>query len=290
MTRRLAFPCVAAFPLAALVAVASLGGIVLPATYASETASWAAQGVGQDWVNLAVAVPWLSLSGLFALRGSRRALLLLAGALAYLVYSFLIYALAVHFNSLFLVYCAVLGLSFFSLTSIGLELHDKNPSSWYREGVPVRLAGGLLITIGLLFASLWLREVLPALAQGTVPVTIVEAGLFTNPVHVLDLSICLPALLIAGVSILRRRGLGYVLAPVLLGFGVLMAIAIAGMILLLSRRGLPVGLAVPSFLGVLALACTAVLVSFLRHLQPSPPSPLSSGPKSAPCADHAVAN
>jgi hypothetical protein len=105
----------AAPALAALLALATLGGILLRSTYARETSTWAAQGTGQDWVNLLVVVPWMSLSGRRAARGSRRALLLLGGGLIYLVYGFLAYAFAVHFNVLFLLYCAVLGLSFFSL-------------------------------------------------------------------------------------------------------------------------------------------------------------------------------
>jgi hypothetical protein len=290
MTRRPTFPGVAAFPLAALVAMASLGGIFIPSTYARETASWAAQGVGQDWVNLVVAVPWLALSGLFALRGSRGALLLLGGALVYVVYSFLIYALAVHFNSLFLVYCAVLGLAFFSLATIGSELLGKDTSSWYQGRVPVHLAGGLLVAIGAVFAGLWLRDVLPALLQGTPPATIAEAGLFTNPVQVLDLSICIPALFVAGISVFRRRSLGYVLAPVLLGFSVLMAVAIGGMILLLERRGLPVGLAIPALLGLLALTSAAVLASFLIHLRPSPSSESSSTTPAVRDSRHSVAH
>src|SRR5262252_1287924 len=101
-------PIVAAYPLAALVVLASIGGLLVDDVYARESANWAAQGVGQDWVDLVVAVPWLVLSGIFAQRGSRAALLLLAGGLVYTLYEFVIYALALHFNALFLVYCAVL--------------------------------------------------------------------------------------------------------------------------------------------------------------------------------------
>ena len=49
----------AAPALAALLALAALGGILLPSTYARKTSTWAAQGTGQDWVNLLVVVPWM---------------------------------------------------------------------------------------------------------------------------------------------------------------------------------------------------------------------------------------
>ncbi|HSP18341.1 MAG TPA: hypothetical protein VLQ79_02430, partial [Myxococcaceae bacterium] len=77
-------------PLAALVAWSALGGIFLPSTYARETASWAAQGMGQDWVNLLLVAPTLAVGGVLALRGSFRARLVLGGALVYTLYSFLL--------------------------------------------------------------------------------------------------------------------------------------------------------------------------------------------------------
>lgn len=56
---------------AVLVAAASAAGIFLKSIYAQETASWAAQGIGQDFVNLAVAVPALLASAWFLREGLR---------------------------------------------------------------------------------------------------------------------------------------------------------------------------------------------------------------------------
>jgi hypothetical protein len=263
------FPVVAAFPLAALVAASSLGGIVLPSSYARESASWAAQGVGQDWVNLVLVVPWLVLTGVGSGRGSRKAFLLLCGALVYTLYSYVIYAFAVHFNALFLVYCAVLGLSFFALVSAVAIVAREDVRSWYQPDAPVRLAAGLQIGIAVIFAALWLADVIPALVSRTLPAGLAELGLLTNPVHVLDLSVLLPALAVGGVSLLRRRSLGYFLGPVMLTFAVLMAIAIAGMILMMSARGIPADLTVAGVLGGLSGASALVLVSLLRRVRPA---------------------
>ena len=103
MTR---WPAYCAVVISALVVLSSLVGILDPATYARETATWVAQGVGQDWANLLVVAPFLALAGVLALRVSRLATVLLGGGLIYVMYSFVLYSFAVHFNSLFLVYCA----------------------------------------------------------------------------------------------------------------------------------------------------------------------------------------
>lgn len=44
-----------------------------------------------------------------------------------------------------------------------------------------------------------------------------DTGLATNPVHVLDLAIFLPAMALAGVLLARRHASGFGLAPVVLG-------------------------------------------------------------------------
>lgn len=253
--------------LAILVAVSALGGIALPSTYAQETATWAAQGIGQDWVNLLLVTPWMALSAWGAQRGSRRATLLLGGALIYCVYSYLFYAFAVHFNTLFLVYCAALGLSTFALVALGLGLARGDARALYDERLPRRLVGGTLVGLAALFAAMWLSEVIPALLRGSAPPSTIEAGLFTNPVHVLDLSLVLPAMAVAGVSLLRGGALGAALAPLLLGFSVLMTAAIGGMVVVMWQRGVTAEPAMAGVFAVVAAATAAELAWLLRTLR-----------------------
>ena len=128
---------------AALVATAALGGIFLPATYRREAPSWAAQGIGQDWVNLLLVAPAIAVLSVVVARGSRSARLLLGGALLYVVYSFLLYAFAVHFNPLFLVYCAALGLGFYGLQGLLLELWPEPMWNCVRHRRPPAGRGGV---------------------------------------------------------------------------------------------------------------------------------------------------
>ena len=261
------FAISAAFPLALLLAVASLVGILSPATYARETENWAAQAVGQDWVDLLFGVPWLVMSAWASLRGSRRARILLAGGLAYTAYELVIYAFAVHFNALFLVYCASLGLSLLSLLGVVAGLAREDAPRWFEDTVPIRTPGIFLVTIGVAFALLWLAEILPALARGSIPPSVAEAGLLTNPVHVIDLSTVLPAHVAAGVLLLRRHRAGYVAAPVVLAFGVLMALSIAGMMIVMQMRGLEQTVAVAAGMAALSAATATVLALMLRRLR-----------------------
>lgn len=248
---RVRFAATAALTAAALVAIAALTGLVAPATYARETAIWRAEAISQDWANLFVDVPWLVASALFALRGSRRARLLLAGGLVYTAYTYATYAFAVRFNALFLIYCGALGTSAYALRALSADLRDA--ASWFSPRAPVRLAGGFAMACALAFAALWLAQIIPALARGTAPAEVEAAGLLTNPVHVLDLALVLPAMFTGGWLLWNRRPGGYAVVTVLLGFTVVMAAALTT-------------LAIP-FVGLVALAA-GVLVAMLRAMRP----------------------
>jgi hypothetical protein len=252
-----------AFPLALLIAIASLGGLCIPSLYARETANWAAQAIGQDWVDLLFAVPWLLVTGALASKGSRLGLLLLAGGYLNSLYTFVIYALGMHFNAMFLVYCAALGASVFGLAGVVRKLGRCDVASWHFAPRETRVAAYFLIAIGMVFGFAWLSDVLPALFWGRVPASIAEAGTPTNPVYVIDLSVVLPLHLVAGVALLRGRAIGKWLAPMVLAFGVLMALSIAGMTVVMAARGVDASLGVAGGMACVAAASAAVLAQLL---------------------------
>ncbi|HVK89416.1 MAG TPA: hypothetical protein VM513_35075 [Kofleriaceae bacterium] len=250
----------AATVLAVLLALAAAGGIWLPSVYARETPSWTAQGTGQDWIDLVVVAPLLGACAVW-LRRSRAWQLLFGGALGYLIYSFVLYAFAMHFNALFLVYCAVLGVASYALLGLAIVLRRDQPAPAPR----LASAGGwFLIVTGVAFYALWLSSVVPALIAGEPPAELAEVGLITNPVHVLDLALVLPALILAGISLRRRRPLAATVGPIAMTFNTLMSLALVGMMLAMRARGVPTDAAVTAVLAVMCAISAALLATFLR--------------------------
>lgn len=252
------------------VALSSAGGIWLPSTYAHETASWGAQGMGQDYVDLFFVVPLLLAATFLAARGGRVALLVIGGIFGYLVYSFVLYAFCVHFNSLFFIYTAALGLSGYSLVLVALRLLKERVDIWFDLERPTRFPALFLILTALAFYFLWLSEDIPALLHGTHPKSLDEVGLPSNPVHVLDLGLTLPAMFLAGAALLKKKPFGYFFFPVVIVLCAVMAVAIGGMTVMMAQKGVVNDLTITWVFGGMALTDLAVLAYFLRSLRPAP--------------------
>ena len=236
--------------LCGLIAFVSCTGLLTPGFYAQETLNWQAQSIGQDIVDLFLIVPVLLVSGIMSFNGKPVAAQVWAGTIIYLIYTFLIFCFAVHFNIMFIGYCLVLGLSFYSL-AIFFPLKSADVES---KHTPWRKITGIYFNaIGILFYFLWLSEILPATINNSIPETLSDAGLFTNPVHVLDLSIVLPGIFISGILLWRQNATGYMLAPVILTFLILMDCTIGALIVIMSQRGLEADMSIVWTMGALAL-------------------------------------
>ncbi|HEX9611717.1 MAG TPA: hypothetical protein VF978_07490 [Gemmatimonadales bacterium] len=163
-------------------------------------------------------------------------------------------ALGICWNRLFLVYLALFGLSLFALI-IGFAGTDANHvRATFRSRPPVRWVAGYLIVIAVLVAGMWLAEEVGALLSSTVPPSVLQFEAPTNIVHVFDLGIVLPAMVLAAAMLLRGRPWGYVLAPVLLVKAATIGLWVVAMIWFSARQGYHV----PVSYTLLFVALTAV--------------------------------
>jgi hypothetical protein len=250
--------------LALLTAASSAGGLFLPSIYLQETLPWATQLRGGDAVTLLIVAPVLLVSAALSRRGAIPARMVWQGTLLLLLYNFAIYAFAVHFNGLFLVYCGVLGLSFYSLLNSLLSHPSQEIADRYGPRAPVKTMAVVFFLLALAFAAQGLREIVPALLAGRPPGIVSDCGLLSYPVHVLDLSLFLPAYAITGVLLLRRRPRALAFAPVLMVFSLLMTATVAGLMAAMALEGLANDyFAAVIFLAV-ALGCAVLLGRYFR--------------------------
>jgi hypothetical protein len=254
------------FPLAIFVIIVSYAGLFIPETYAKETDNWQAQALAQDFFDLFLITPLLLITSWLAYKKSRLALLLWNGLLVYLIYTFVLFCFAVHFNYLFIIYCLTLGLSFYAFIFFLLSQIKESVTYWFNDKIPVKTVGIYLIILSGLFYLLWLSEIIPANISNTTPATIIEGGLITNPVHALDLSVVLPGMMIIAILLLKKRPLGLLLAPAVLTFAILMDITIGTLVIVMDMRGIETDLSITVIMGLMALFSLVLLIWFLKGL------------------------
>lgn len=184
--------------LAALLIVVSCFGLLNTGTYSKETVNWNIQALAQDAVDLFLITPLLIISSFLLYKKNSAGIVIWSGTLLYIIYTFIIYCFAVHFNYLFFYYCLTLGFSFYLLMFFLISQGKIFLLIGYNENIPIKVTGVYLIILACLFYVLWLSGVIPAMINNLTPKEIIEIGLPVNPVHSLDLSIFLPGIFITG--------------------------------------------------------------------------------------------
>ena len=163
----------------------------------------------QDLVVLFVVLPVLAASVVSARRGSVPARLAWAGTLFYAAYTYYFMVIGA-FTVMFPAYVAIVAVSTYTLLALLFRTDIDAVARVVRSGAPRRaIAWFFLVTVAL-FVVLW---------GGLVASTLVAGGTL-NPVQhlvvAIDGAILLPVLGYAGVQLLRRQSIGYVLAGVLI--------------------------------------------------------------------------
>jgi hypothetical protein len=223
--------------IAILVATASWQGIVHDNIYYLEKANWMAQINAQDFFDLILVFPIFLISTYFVSQKSLMAFFVWLGTLMFIIYSYILYAFFVHFTYLFPIYVAVLGLSFYTLIGMLLTV-NLAPIAKIVTGVKLRRVISLfLVILGLMFAFLWLSEIIPAILVRQIPKSVLNTGFPVNPVQVIDLAIVLPGLTISGILFWEQKLLGKLFAGVFLVFAVIMSFSIIGAIFIVDAQG-----------------------------------------------------
>jgi hypothetical protein len=132
------------------------------------------------------------------------------------------------FNRLFLLYVPTLTLA--SAAMIGLLVSLDVSAAATRlvrtASAPARPVAGYLGVVAALNALAWLRLIVPELGSDA-PAFLQGTGLITNPVHVQDLALWLPAVGVIAVWLWRHRPWGYLLGGAVLWFWLIESIGVA---------------------------------------------------------------
>ena len=202
LTRRLASDDTLTLVVAVLMTVASVAG--LSASHALyPTEELRRSFVSNDVVNLALGLPLLLGALALTRRGALLGLLFWPGALFYVTYNYIAYAVALPLTWQFVLYLALVGLSAWAIIRLLKGIDGAAVHTRLSGAVPARFAGGVLVGLGALFFLRAAAGIGSALVSGT-PLPPAELAVLVADVLVTPLWVS------GGVALWQRRALGYV--------------------------------------------------------------------------------
>lgn len=204
--------------IAVLMAAASVAGLWIDGLY--RDGSWAREAFrGGDLTTLVLVVPVLVGSLVLSIRGSSRARTVWMGTLAYGVYNYAYYVFGAAFNDIFLLHIALLTLSIWTTALAVANLDVRAVAAAFQLGRAARWIGGFLVVVGAVLGGLWailsIRFALTGELMADIPVDGIHL------VFAIDLSLLVPALVVAGVLLWRRTAVGVVYGAVVTVWGAL---------------------------------------------------------------------
>lgn len=256
-------------PIVILMVICSSIGILNQSLYSKQALDWLLQTIGQDISNIFCVAPILLISAFFASKGNRNAKIIWIGTMITNIYSYVIYCFDVYFNCLFHVYCLILGLSIFSAINFFIKNINEEFKNWFTEKAPTKIIGIFIFLLAFVFSIMWLSDSLPKALTNTVPESIIKDDLITNPVQALDFSFYIPLMFISSFMVIKKKALGYLLAPMMLVFDGLTAINIISLMVVTMQKTGANNLPQIIIFSILTCACIVFLYLFLKNISGS---------------------
>lgn len=237
--------------------------------YYYDTVSSAAQVQANDLITLIVGLPLLIVSAWLAFRGSLRGRLLLTGTLGFFLYTYMSMATLASYNSLFLIYVAIFGLSLYAFILSMMSFDLKTLPQSFSEQLPRKWIAALMFLVGGFLSLAWLGRIVPPLLKNQTPAL---ENATTLIIQFMDLGLIVPLAFIGGFLLLRRNAWGYLLSSIMLSKGVTLGLAVSAMGINMARVGVPDSLMLMIPFLMITLLNLVMVVVLLKHVETSPKS------------------
>ncbi|MBA1334922.1 MAG: hypothetical protein HPY66_0543 [Firmicutes bacterium] len=232
--------------------------------YQHDSIAVVAQGIAQDIATMLLGVPVLIISLYLSRKGLLKGRLLLTGTLGYFLYTYISYAFLWMYNPLFLVYVILMSASFFAFILSMMSFDIEGLRSSFNEKLPVKFVGGFQIFIGAAVGMLWLGRIIPPLINNTIPFGLEHYT--TLVIQAMDLGFIVPAAVLSGVLILKRKPFGYLLSSVIIMKGITMLTSITAMIIGQAYAGVPMSFVEMAMFPLFNLITIYCLVLILKNI------------------------
>jgi len=235
--------------------------------YKNDSVSVVAQGIAQDIVTLLLGIPLLAVSLYLSLKGSLRGRLLLAGTLGYFLYTYVSYTFLWMYNSLFLIYVIIMSASFFAFTLTMMGFDIEKLGALFSKKLPVKFIGGFEIFFSVAIGMMWLGRIAPTITEGAIPFGLDHYT--TLVIQGMDLGFILPAAIIAGILLIKRKPFGYLLSSVIIIKSITLATALTAMVIGQTLAGVQMGVGDIILFPLINLVMIYCMILILKNVKAS---------------------
>jgi len=239
--------------------------------YRYDTVSSAAQMQGNDLITLVVGLPLLVISTWLAFRGSLRGRLLLTGTLGFFLYTYMSMSMLAAFNTLFLIYVILFGMSLYAfiLSMLSFDLMDL--PTHFLESLPRKWLAGFMFVTGGFLTIAWLARIIQPLLQNTPPSL---ENTTTMVIQAMDLALIVPLAVLSGILLLRSSAWGYLLSSVFILKAITLGLGVSAMGINMTLQGVPDGLAFLVPFLMLTIINLVMAVTLLKSIDNGSTSPV----------------
>ena len=213
--------------------------------------------VSQDLVTMIISVFILGL--LICMKeSSYKGQMILFSFMIYLFYAYGIYVIERFYNIFYLAYMFIFAVSFYSIIYSFVSINKEAIQVLKVSNFIKRISAIFLMTIPIMFYSLWISRLIPLVNNGTK----IE---FFYSVFILDLCFIMPFFVIISIISLRNKSLGTILTPCGLMFGsvLLLSVGIGEILKLYFHAPLDFG-GICFYLGLAVVFGVLSLVNFIK--------------------------
>lgn len=234
--------------------------------YRHESVQMASQAIAQDVVTLFLGIPLLLFSLYLARKGLLKGRLLLTGTLGYFLYTYVSYSFLSMYNSFFLIYVFLMSASLFAFILAMMSFDIPTLPQYFNEKLPVTFIGSFLLVVSFVFSIMWLGKIVPSIMKDTPPVGLEHYT--TLVIQAMDLGFVIPASILAGIWLMKRRPLGFLLASVMIIKEITLLTALSAMVvfqMLAGIKGLSVMLAIVILFNLIVIYCMYLFTKNIKE-------------------------
>lgn len=232
--------------------------------YARDSVSMASQAIAQDFITLILGIPLIGASFYLLHKRQTLGLFLLTGTIAYFLYTYTSYAILVTYNPLYLIYIAIMTLSFYAFILCMKATLQGGLCNRCIQQFPIKLIRRFLWITGVAMGLKWLAGIVPTIASNTAPADLEQYS--TLGIKTLDLGFVIPACFVTIYLLKKKSKWGYLLAVVLVNKGVTMTAAVSMMAFLMRYNGVDLSISELIMFPVLFIICGICMVVLFRHM------------------------